>query len=468
MNGFTRGVRNAFRNVTRTVALVLILGLSLGLALAMLVANQAVGDKIASVKSSVGNSISISPAGARGFDGGGTALTQAQIDKVNDVANVKTIVTSLSDRLTADDTDLESAVDAGSLGQRFSERSGQSFQVEGGGGGMMGPGGSGSTDSDSTDTTVTRSFTPPVTVNGTTDPTSLSSTQGGGTFTLKNGKVFTSDSSENVAIVGTSIATKNNLSVGSTFTAYGTSITVIGIFDAGNTFSNNQIIMPLQTVQTLSDQAGSITSATVTVDSVEYVATATKAIQTSLGSAADVTNDSEQAEESIAPLENIKTISLYSLIGAVAAGAVIIFMTMIMIVRERRREIGVIKAIGASNVKVAGQFVAEAMTLTLLAAIVGIVLGVAAANPITNMLVSNSTSSTSASQPMGSGPGGGFEGARRAVGGVSNTVTNVTTSVGWDIILYGLGAALLIAIIGSGIASLFIAKVSPAEVMRAE
>lgn len=459
MNGITRGIRNAFRNVTRTVALVLILGLSLGLALAMLVANQAVTDKIASVKSSVGNTVSISPAGARGFEGGGTALTQTQLAKVADLAHVKSLSQSLSDRLTTDNTNLQSAVDAGSLGQRFSERSGQGFTVNPGSG-MAPP--SGQSDSGS-DTTVTRTFTPPVTVNGTTDPTNLSSsTQGGGTFTLKSGKVFASDSTENVAVVGTTLAEKNSLSVGSTFTAYGTTITVVGIFDAGNTFSNNQVIMPLATVQTLSEQADSITSASVTVDSVENVASVTTAIQSTLGSAADVTNDSERAAETIKPLENIKTISLYSLLGAVAAGAVIIFMTMIMIVRERRREIGVIKAIGASNVKVAGQFMAEAVTLTLLAAVIGIVIGVAAANPITDMLVTNSTSSSQTATP------GNGRVLRGAVGGVQSSVTNITASVGWDIILYGLGAAIVIAIIGSGVASLFIAKIRPAEVMRVE
>jgi putative ABC transport system permease protein len=167
----------------------------------------------------------------------------------------------------------------------------------------------------------------------------------------------------------------------------------------------------------------------------------------------------------VQPLENIKTISLYSLIGAVAAGAVIIFMTMIMIVRERRREIGVLKAIGASNVKVTGQFMAEAVTLTVLAAIIGIAIGIIAANPITNMLVSNSSDSTT--QQVG-GPGGGMRAAGGAIGGLQNSVTNVTTSVGWDIILYGFGAALLIAVVGAGVASLFIAKIRPAEVMRVE
>ena len=57
---------------------IVILGLSIGLALTMLVANQAVRQKITSVKSSVGNTVSISPAGVRGFEGGGTALTTEQ------------------------------------------------------------------------------------------------------------------------------------------------------------------------------------------------------------------------------------------------------------------------------------------------------------------------------------------------------------------------------------------------------
>ena len=68
MSVITRGIRNAFRNLIRTFSIVVILGLSMGLALAMLVAYQAVGQKINSVKSSVGNTVSVSPAGARGFE----------------------------------------------------------------------------------------------------------------------------------------------------------------------------------------------------------------------------------------------------------------------------------------------------------------------------------------------------------------------------------------------------------------
>jgi len=457
MNVVTRGVRNAFRNQIRTFSIVVILGLSIGLSLAMLIAHQAVGQKINSVKSSVGNTVSISPAGVRGFEGGGNPLTETQLAKVKTLAHVTNIEESLSDRLTTSNTNLQSAVSAGSLGQRFSQNSGQTFTPPPGAGGLGGGGGGGGTG--------TFSFTSPVTVNGTTAPTDLSSGGfgGGGTFTLKSGSVFSSASTDNVALIGTTLASKNNLKVGSTFTAYSTTITVVGIFDAGNTFSNNQVIMPLATVQKLAAEPGDITSATLTVDSITNVNSVTTAAGKALGSAADVTNAATEAQTVIAPLQNIQTISLYSLIGAVIAGAVIILLTMIMIVRERRREIGVLKAIGASNAKVMFQFVTEAVTFTVSGAVIGIVLGIVAGNPITRLLVTNSTSSGTPA------PGGfGGRGLLRQAGGFRGSLTSIHASVGWSIILYGLAAAIIIAVAGSAIASFFIAKVRPAEVMRAE
>lgn len=447
MNVVSRGIRNAFRNIIRSFSIIFILGLSIGLSLAMLVAHQAVGNKIKSVESSVGNTVSISPAGVRGFSGGGNPLTDAQLAQVKTLAHVTAVSESLSDRLTSSDSNLVSAVDAGALGQRFANNSGQTFTP---------PAGAASDRQGS----GTFSFTPPVTLLGTNTPTNLSTTQGGGTFTLKSGSVFSATSNDNVAILGTTLATKNSLTVGSTFTAYGTTITVSGIFDSGNTFSNNQVIMPLASVQRLSSQVGDITSATLSIDSVANVASATTAAEKILGTTADVTNDALQAQNSIAPLQNIQTISLYSLIGAVGAGSVIILLTMIMIVRERRREIGVIKAIGASNLKVMFQFMVEATTLTTLGAVVGIVIGFVAGNPITNLLVTNSVSSSTAA--TGSGV------VRRGFGGLRNSVSHVQAAVGWTIILDGLVAALIISLIGSALASYFISKIRPAEVMRTE
>ena len=457
MNTVSRGVRNAFRNVVRTFSIVIILGLSIGLALAMLVARHGVQTKIDSVKSSIGNIITVSPAGARGFEGGGEPLTEAQLTKIKSLGHVVSVTGVLQDRLDSSTTTLQSAIEAGSIGRRFGGGGSSSSSSE-----QAPPAGSGETNSSG----QTRTFTPPITVEGVTDATTAS-LSGGGTIKITGGTAFASDSTDNVAVIGKTLATKNSLSVGSTFTAYSTTIKVVAIFDAGNTFSNAGLLMPIATVQTLSQQPGAVSSATVKVDSIENLTSTTTAIQSALGSAADVTNQQDTSTEALAPLESIKSISLFSLFGAVIAGAVIILLTMIMIVRERRREIGILKAIGASNLRVMLQFIVEAITLALLGAAVGLAAGIAFAAPLTSLLVTTTTSATQSSGAGGMASGGG-RGFGRVFSQGAQGIQNIQTNIGWDIILYGLLAALVIAVVGSAIPAWFIAKVRPAEVMRAE
>ncbi len=475
MNTISRGVRNAFRNSIRTFSIILILGLSIGLALAMLVARGAVNQKISDVKSSIGNTIAVTPAGARGFEGGGEPLTTAELAKVSALPNVTNVQQSLSDRLTSDNTNLVSAIDAGSLGRRGAGNSGIRFS-----GGQQRE--LSTTDTSDGTSQPTRTFTPPVTVSGV-NSTASATVYGGSTVSFTSGKALDPTKDVNEAVVGKALATKNNLTVGGTFTAYATQITVVGIYDAGNEFANAGLIMPISALQRISSQAGSVTSATVTVNSIDNMAGATTAIKTALGSAADVVSNEDTAKQAVEPLESVRTISTFSLVGAVVAGAVIILLTMVMIVRERRREIGVYKAIGASNFTIMAQFIVEALTLTLLAMIAGIIIGSVAASPVTNTLVSNSTSAAQTSQTDQAGPTSFGQGTttRRFVRGTqggpgirsfgNNTVANarnIQASVGWSILAYGFGAALLIAIIGSAVPAFLISKVRPAEVMRAE
>lgn len=461
MNTVSRGIRNAFRNVIRTGSIVIILSLSIGLIIAMLAARQAVTDKIDAVKSSTGNTISVSPAGMRGFEGGGSALTSDQVSSLSSVSHVTKVVSTLSDRLSSSDTSLQSGIEMGALGQRFGGSSSSS---------------SSSSDAvptppaDSRSSDSTSSSTPPqdmgssITITGTTDVSSIQ-TQGTTSLTWKSGAMFDASKDEAVAVIGSTIASKNSLSVGSTFTAYGTTFKVVGIYDSGNTFNNNGVHIPLSTLQRLSDQSGSVTSVTVTVDSSDNLTSTTSAIKTKLGTNADVTNAANVAAATTTPLQSVATVALFSLIGAIVAGAVIILLTMLMIVRERRREIGVMKAIGASNVKIMWQFVVESITLTALSLVVGTGIGIAAAAPLTSVLVSNSSTSSASSQPGQGGPGSGMGGFGRAS---RQTVQNITASVGAMTLTAGVGSALLIAILGSAIPALMISKIKPASAMRNE
>lgn len=463
MNPIIRGVKNAFRNMIRTFSIVIILGISVGLSLSMLVARQAVDAKILSVKQSIGNTINITPAGARGFEGGGEPLTTDQMTAISAMTNVTNVIETLSDRLTSTDTSLVSAIDAGSLGNRAQSTSGVGFQIPPD---AVSNFRGGSSTSSGTTPEITRTFTPPVTVTGTNNATAAA-VYGGDTYSFASGAAINPTQDDNSAVLGKAIADKNSLAVGSTFTAYGQTMNVVGIFDTGNAFANNGVIVSLPALQRLSAQTGAITSATITVNSVDNIDAVVAAIKTELGTKADVVSSQASAKTAVQPLESVKTISTYSVIGAIGAGAVIILLTMMMIVRERRREIGVMKAIGSSNIKTMVQFVSEAITLTVLGLIVGIVIGVFAAQPITKVLVNNSTSTSTTSQQT---PGaGGFGGRSRAVASTAlQSVRDVQTTVGLDLLGYGFGVALLIAILGSALPAFLLSKVRPAEAMRAE
>ncbi len=450
MNFVSRGVRNAFRNIIRTFSIVLILGLSIGLALTMLIARQAVQSKIDSVKSSIGNTITISPAGARGFQGGGEPLTADQANQVRALPNIVSVTEVLQDRLESTNTNLVSSIEAGTLGRRFN---------------------GGTSANGNNPNRPAQNFTPPVSAIGTNtlEGPVLS---GGGTISLSSGQLFDPKSDANTAVIGKDLATKNNLIVGSTFTAYSAPITVSGVFDSGNSFSNNVVVLPLATLQRLSNQPGTVSSIIVQVDSITSMTSATSAIQAKLGTVADVVSQQDTSEQALAPLESIKSITMISVIGSVVAGAVIIFLAMLMIVRERRREIGVLKAIGSNNRKIVAQFMVEAITLTMLAMLVGVAIGIVGSSPMTKVLVTSSTATnqTAAPSPGGPAPQGNQLGSRLRGAGqnVNQSINNIKVSVGWQILLYGFIAALLIAVIGSTIPAWLIAKVRPAEVMRSE
>jgi len=448
MNVVSRGMRNAFRSPLRTGAIVLMLAISIGLILSMLVARSSVNTKINEVKATAGTSVTVSPAGVMGFAGGGNALTSDQLAVITKTAHIVSTSATLSDQMNTTDTNLTSSLVLGNFGarqQRFENTT--------------------TTSTSGTEATSTPRVapTPRTTVTGTTNPNSISTN--GSALTITSGATIDGQGSDLVALVGTSLATKNNLAVGNTFTAYGKTVTVKGIFKTSNTFQDSGVIMPLATVQSLTSQPNAVSSVIAKVDSSSNVASTVTSLKSSLGDKADITSQAEQAAASVTSLESIATLALAGVIGATIAGAVIVLLAMVMIVRERRREIGVIKAIGGSNRKVIGQFVTEALTLTVIGAIVGLGLGVIASGPMTSSLVTSQSTASTASVSTRGGMRGAFRGGLNQI---NANLTQVTSSITPQIFVSAIGITLLIAIIGSAVPAWFIARVRPAEVLRTE
>lgn len=454
MNLISRGLKNSMRSPMRSGAIILMLAISIGLILSMLVARSSVDLKISSIKADAGTSITITPAGVMGFAGGGDPLTAEQSATIASTAHVSSTTATLSDQLGTDDTNLTSSLELGSFGARQQRFNNSSSTVD---------------TSGTEDSTAERPvMTPRTTVTGTTNPDSVSTN--GGSLTISSGSTIDGNSSELVALVGTNLATKNSLTAGSTFTAYGKTITVSGIFTTDNQFQDSGIITPLATLQSLTEQAGAATSVVAKVDSSENVETVVASLESSLGDKADITSEVEQAAQSVESLSAISNLALTGVIGATIAGAVIVLLAMVMIVRERRREIGVIKAIGGTTRKVVGQFVTEALALTVVSAIVGLGLGVLVSGPMTSSLVSSqsSTSSETNDQP---GSGGAMPQARgftRGINQINANIAQVTASVTPQVFVSAIAITLIIATVGSAVPAWFISKIRPAEVLRSE
>ncbi len=64
---------------------------------------------------------------------------------------------------------------------------------------------------------------------------------------------------------------------------------------------------------------------------------------------------------------------------SIAAGAMLIFTLFVMLAAERRTEMGIARAVGAQRINLVQSFLAEGMAYDMLAGLVGVVLGVAAA-----------------------------------------------------------------------------------------
>lgn len=455
MNVIMRGIKNALRSPLRSGAIILMLAISIGLILCMLVARGSINNKIAEVKATAGTNITIRPAGVMGFAGGGDLLTATQISTIKNTAHISSVTSTLSDQLSTSDTDLTSSLEMGNFGERMQRFESSSSS-------------SGSSSSSSSDTTDTRPApTPRITVTGTTDPDSVSST--GGSITISSGKTIDGNSSDLVALVGTDLAEKNSLKVGSTFTAYSKTVTVVGIFETGNTFQDSGIIMPLAAVQTLTDQTDEISSVVAKVDSSDNVSSVVSSLKSSLGSKADIISEIDIANNSVSSLEGIASLALAGVVGATVAGAVIILLAMVMIVRERKREIGVIKAIGGTNITVITQFMTEALTLTVVGAVIGLSLGILVSGPMTTSLVNNASStSTATSSSSSSRPGGPGGMMMRGMDQISKNFTQVTASLTPQIFLIATSMTLLIAVVGSAVPAWFIARIRPAEVLRSE
>lgn len=186
------------------------------------------------------------------------------------------------------------------------------------------------------------------------------------------------DEGRNVAIVGRLYArerlgvdiangTGADVLSGKTLALGGETLDLAGVYSTGNDFGDNHVFVPIETFRRIFKPGGKLSKIRVTVDEVANVEAVTEDLKRLKG--VDAVTAAEQVATARATLGSISAAGIYGSLLLFALGAVLVVFVMILATRERIREIGTLKAIGASNAEIMQQFLAETFALTGMSAL---------------------------------------------------------------------------------------------------
>jgi putative ABC transport system permease protein len=202
------------------------------------------------------------------------------------------------------------------------------------------------------------------------------------------------DQSLRVAVLGATTADDLGLgasAIGTDILVNGIPFRVVGILQAkgssGIGSQDDQVIIPISTAQRYFVSGTTVRSIAVSVDSASDI-TATQARITTLleiRHGTNGTNDDFNIANQAQLLDTFSSVTglLTLLLAGIASislvvGGIGIMNIMLVSVRERTREIGIRKAVGARGTDILLQFLVEALVLSLAGGLIGIALGVAA------------------------------------------------------------------------------------------
>lgn len=253
------------------------------------------------------------------------------------------------------------------------------------------------------------------------------------------------DMGTNAAVLGQEVASKlfnEEVPLGRSFTFHGQEFIVHGIF---NQFSaaplseqadfNKAIFIPYDVAQTLTNNTAPTYE--ILAKSSKQTAQVAAAVKAALLKNHGGQDDFNVLQENSNITGSGNVIELLTrMISVVAAisllvGGIGIMNVMLVSVTERLHEIGIRKAIGATNRQILGQFLVEASLLSLCGGAIGIALAY------------------------------GFDIGLRIF-------TNIRPAIGWQIVLVATGVSLLIGIVFGSIPALKAARKDPIQALRAD
>lgn len=211
------------------------------------------------------------------------------------------------------------------------------------------------------------------------------------------------DQKQKVAVIGRMVQRdliKNGSPIGKDLDMNGTFFKVIGVFsdDAGD-FAERRITVPITTLQQLKKGSDTISQISLTynpnlspAEAIKYSDKLEKDLKKNLKvspddeSAVTVRNNAKNMQNTFQFLLIITLIVGFIGLGTLLAGIIGISNIMVYIVKERTKEIGVRKAIGAKPRAIVGLIIQESVVITVISGIIGVGLGILTLNLIGDSL----------------------------------------------------------------------------------
>ncbi|MBP1045882.1 FtsX-like permease family protein [Enterococcus sp. BWM-S5] len=317
-----------------------------------------------------------------------------------------------------------------------------------------------------------------------------------GTSSIVEGEAITAeDEGTNNIVIEQTLAEANELSVGDTFTITSPEdeettyeVTIKGIYETSESSSSmgtmfnflnpaNMLYSSYTFANTLKgdDSEGTIDSASYTLSDPEsmdqFVAEAEKLVDTETFSLQ--TND-QMYQQMLQPLNNVASFATNIVVLVAVAGVIILTLIVMMTIRERRYEIGVLLSMGEARVKVIMQFFTEILVCMLFALVVASFSGNIVGNVIGEQLLEQQTESTQTASndnemgqggPSGNRGGGNFGSIGASSQEAAQEIQEMDITVTADQIVMLAGMGILISFGSILLSSIGIIRLQPRKIL---
>ncbi len=193
------------------------------------------------------------------------------------------------------------------------------------------------------------------------------------TITLKKGR-WLQRGDEYETVVGSQLAKKRNLDIGGTIRYHDHDLVVVGIINETQTTPDSIAMVELNTVRRLLKAPELIAAMYVVPEKPTLVNQIAQSIRDNVDNV-QVFTPQEAAAQAQQSLAVFNVILVGGAVLAVFVGGLAVINTMIMSVNERRHEIGLKKAVGASDGEIVREYLIEAAVIGLLGGVLGLLLG---------------------------------------------------------------------------------------------